>query len=157
MKKVKIKTEKALEVFNILKGASYQKLTDEDKVKVWKAYRALHPVATKFDEDSKDAAEKLKPEGFDEKLQNAQEYERVTKDPDADTSNLKMGAAEYGEFINGDWKNFNRLLSDAVKDFADAEVVIGLEPLSEDAFSKLMASNDWRMEQVRIVSEFITD
>ena len=156
MKKVKITTEKALTVYNILKGVGYQKMADEDKIRLWKIARELKPVATKFDEDSKDAAEKLKPEGFDEKLQNAQEYERVTKDPNADTSSLKMGAAEYGEFINGDWKNFNKLLSDAVKDFADAEVVLGFEPLSEDAFSKLMASNDLKMEQALILGDLIT-
>lgn len=157
MKKVKISTEKALTVYNILKGVGYQKMCDDDKIRLWKIARELKPVATKFDEDSKDAAEKLKPEGFDEKLQNAQEYERVTKDPDADTSNLKMGAAEYGEFINGDWKNFNKLLSDAVKDFADAEVVLGFEPLSEDAFSKLMASNDLKMDQALILGDLITE
>ena len=156
MKKVKITTEKALTVYNILKGVGYQKMGDDDKIRLWKIARELKPVATKFDEDSKDAAEKLKPEGFDEKLQNAQEYERVTKDPAADTSNLKMGAAEYGEVSNGDWKNLNKLLADAVKDFADAEVVLGFEPLSEDAFSKLMASNDLKMEQALILGDLIT-
>ena len=154
MKKVKIKTEKALEVYNILKGASYQKLSDEDKVKVWKAYRALHPVATKFEDDSKDAAEKLKPEGLDETLEKAKDYEQKKRKGDSD---LPMTEEEYLAFINGDWAKFNELLAEAVKEFADAEVEVEFETLSEEGFAKLMASNDWRMEQVRIVSEFITD
>lgn len=154
MKKISIKTEKVLEVFNILKGASYQKLSDEDKVKVWKAYRALHPVATKFEDDSKDAAEKLKPEGLEATLEKAKDYEQKKRNGDSD---LPMTEDEYLAFINGDWAKFNQLLSKAVKEFADAEVEVEFEALSEEGFAKLMASNDWKMEQVRIVSEFITD
>ena len=154
MKKVTIKTEKALEVFNILKGASYQKLTDEDKVKVWKAYRALHPVATKFEDDSKDAAEKLKPEGLGEQLEKAKEFEAKMKNGGTD---LPMTEAEYLAFINGDWAKFNKLMAKAMKEFADAEVDLEFETINEEGFAKLMSSNDWKMEQVRIVSEFITD
>ena len=79
MKNFKIETSKVVSAYNVLSTAKYGKLDDADKIKVWKIARALKPVATKFEEDNKDAAEKLKPEGFDEKLQNAQEYERVVK------------------------------------------------------------------------------
>lgn len=152
MKKVTIKTEKALEVFNILKGASYQKLTDEDKVKVWKAYRALHPVATKFEDDSKDAAEKLKPEGLEATLEKAKDYEQKKQKGDSD---LPMTEQEYLAFINGDWQKFNQLLAKAVKEFAEAEVELEFETINEESFAKLMSSNDWKMEQVRIVGEFL--
>ena len=152
MKKVTIKTEKALEVFNILKGASYQKLTDEDKVKVWKAYRALHPVATKFEDDSKDAAEKLKPEGLEATLEKAKDYEQKKQKGDSD---LPMTEQEYLAFIKGDWAKFNQLLAKAVKEFADAEVELEFETINEESFAKLMSSNDWKMEQVRIVGEFL--
>ena len=60
MKKVTLTTEKVLTAFNVLKGASYQKMTDDDKIKLWKIARSMKPIATKFEEDSKDAAEKLK-------------------------------------------------------------------------------------------------
>ena len=154
MKKVTLTTEKVLTAFNVLKGASYQKMTDDDKIKLWKIARAMKPIATKFDEDSKDAAEKLKPEGFDDDLRKAQEYERVTKDKDADASKLEMGAAEYGEFIKK-LKEMNKLVADALKEFADKEVDIDFEPISEDAFTKLMASNDWTMEQAVMIGELI--
>ena len=150
----KVKTEKVLGAFNVLNTAKYAKMDDADKIKVWKIARALKPVATKFDEDSKDAAEKLKPEGFDDNLQKAQEYERVTKDKDADASKLEMGAAEYGEFIKK-LKEMNKLVADALKEFANKEVDIDFEPISEDAFTKLMASNDWTMEQTVMIGELI--
>ena len=76
MKKVTLTTEKVLTAFNVLKGASYQKMTDDDKIKLWKIARSMKPIATKFEDDSKDAAEKLKPEGLDEQLEKAKEYEQ---------------------------------------------------------------------------------
>jgi hypothetical protein len=150
----KVKTEKVLGAFNVLNTAKYAKLDDADKIKVWKIARAMKPIATKFDEDSKDAAEKLKPEGFDENLRKAQDYERVTKDKEADASKLEMGAAEYGEFIKK-LKEMNKLVADALKEFANKEVDIDFEPISEDAFTKLMASNDWTMEQAVMIGELI--
>lgn len=151
MKKT-IKTEKVLAVWQVLGSAKYTKMEDADKIKVWKISRVLKPIAEKFDDDSKDAAEKLKPtEDFSERLQNAQEYERVSKDASADATKLKMGAAEYGEFIK-ELQNYNKLVSDAVKGFAEKEVEVEFEPISEEAFGKLMASNDWNFEQVMAIN-----
>ena len=145
--KTKITTEKVLNAYRIISGAKYTKMDDADKIKVWKIARALKPVATKFDEDSKDAAEKMKPsEDFADNLQKAQEFERITKEKDFDASKLPMGAAEYNEFIKK-LQDYNRLVGEAVKEFADKEVKIEFEPLSEESFGKLMASNEWTMEQ----------
>ena len=156
MKKQIIKTEKVLAAYNILNAAKYTKLDDADKVKVWKIARTLKPIATKFDEDSKDAAEKMKPEGFGDNLAKAQEYERVTKDADADTSKLQMGASEYSKFIE-ELKKYNKLVSDAVREFADKEVEVEFELLSEEAFGRLMASNEWTMEQTVEIGMLIVE
>lgn len=146
MEKQTIKTEKVLSAYRVLSTAKYTKMDDADKIKVWKIARALRPVATKFEDDSKDAAEKFKPEGFDENLRKAQEFERVTKDADADASKLEMGAAEYNEFIK-ELQKYNKLVGDAIKEYAEKEVEVEFDALSEDAFGKLMASNEWTMEQ----------
>lgn len=145
--KTKIKTEQVLSAYRILSGAKYTKMDDADKIKVWKIARALKPVATKFDDDSKDAAEKLKPtEDFTDKLQKAQDYERIIKEKDFDASKLPMGAAEYGEFVKT-VQHYNKVVGDAIKEFADAEVQVEFEPLAESAFEKLMSSNEWTFEQ----------
>lgn len=145
--KTKITTEKVLDAYRIISGAKYTKMDDADKIKVWKIARALKPVATKFEEDSKDAAEKMKPsEDFADKLQKAQEFERITKEKNFDASKLPMGAAEYNEFIKK-LQDYNRMVGEAVKEFAEKEVMIEFEPLSEESFGKLMASNEWTMEQ----------
>lgn len=145
--KTKITTEKVLNAYRIISGAKYTKMDDADKIKVWKIARALKPVADKFEDDSKDAADKMKPsEDFADNLQKAQEFERITKDKDFDASKLPMGVAEYNEFIKK-VQDYNRLVGEAVKEFAEKEVVIEFEPLSEESFGKLMASNEWTMEQ----------
>ena len=152
----KIKTSEILAAYNVLNTAKYGSMEDADKIKVWKITRTLKPIATKFDEDSKDAAEKFKPKDndFDDTLQKAQEYERIIRDPKADTKKLPMGAAEYDAFIEK-FKEYNKLVGKAVEDFANKEVKVSFEPLSDDAFGKLMASNEWTMGQAVALSEII--
>jgi len=152
-----IKTEKILAAYKVISMAKYAKLEDKDKVKVWKIARALKPFATKFDEDAKDAADKLKPtEDFAERLQKAQDYERMIKEPNLDASNLPMGAAEYGAFVV-EFQKYNLLVGKAIKEFADKEVKLDFEPLTEDAFGKLIASNDWTMEQTIEIGALIVE
>ena len=153
--KKKILTAKVLDAYRIISTAKYAKLDDEDKIRVWKIARALKPIATKFEEDSKDAAEKLKPtEDFSDRLQNAQEFEMAQKNPDADATKLKMGAAEYHEFIK-EFKEYDKLVAKAVKEFADKEVELDFDGISEDVFGQLMSSNDWTMEQAVTISDII--
>jgi hypothetical protein len=68
MKKVSVKTEKVLVVYNLLNVAKLGALEDADKFKVIKILRVLKPVATSFDDFREDAVKKLKPEGYDEKI-----------------------------------------------------------------------------------------
>lgn len=153
MKKLTFKTENVLAAYRVLGGAKYAKLSDEDKIKVFKICIALKPIATKYDEDSKDAAENLKPfDDYDEKLAEAQEYDRVSRDKNADTSQLKMGAAEFNEFIKT-MNHYQDLIDKALKDEMEKEVEVEFEPISEDALLKLMNSNDWTVAQAMVVGE----
>jgi len=64
-----VKTEDILNAWKIISTAKYTKMADEDKVNIWKISRILKPIANKFEEDSKDASEKLKPyEDFTERF-----------------------------------------------------------------------------------------
>ncbi|MBQ1772623.1 MAG: hypothetical protein IIZ97_00015 [Prevotella sp.] len=152
----KVRKELLLVVFNVLNTAKYGKLDDQDKIKVWKIARMMKPIATKFDEETKDAAEKMKPgDDFDDRLQKAQEFERL-RNTNGDMSKSPMGAAEYQEFIV-EFKNYQKLVSDAVKEYADKEVEIEFEPVSEEVFGKLMSSNDWTVDQTTTLGDFICE
>lgn len=157
MKKV-IKTSEALAAYNILNNAKYSNLEDGDKIKLWKITRALKPIATKFEEDNKDAAEKFKADikDFDELLPKAQEYESLLRS-NGDMSKSPIGAAEYDAFIK-EFKKYNSLVGKAVEEFANKKVELSFEPLSEDAISKLMTSNpDWKMAQVMAISDIVCE
>ena len=146
-----IKTEKILSAYRILSTAKYGKMSDSDKIKVWKIARAMKPVATQFEDDSKSAAETMKPyETFTDDLTKAQEYERVKG------VGCEMTAEEYQKFI-ADFKAYNELVSKAIKDFGDKEVELEFDALSEDAFGKLMASNEWTVEQVMELGTLIVE
>ena len=153
--KQKMKTEKVFSAFVVLSTAKYEKLSDEEKIKVWKIARALKPVAAKFEEDSKDAAEKLVPyKEFPEDLQRAEDYRIKIKKPDLDPATLPMGAAEYSEFLQKQAK-YQKTVNDAMKEFAQAEVEVNFEPITEETFQKLMNSNDWNFGQVTNIGDVI--
>ena len=152
--KKSVKTSEILGVYNILNAAKYGKMDDADKIKVWKICRKLKPIAVKFEDDNKDAAEKFKADikDFDKNLQKAQEYERLTQEhkPTIDV----MTKPEYDAFIK-EFKNYQDLMNKAIKEFAEKEVEVDFDAISEDAFGKLLASNDWNVAQTTIVGDFI--
>jgi len=155
MTQKKMKTEEVLKAYQVISTAKYSKLDDADKIKVWKIARSLKPVAEKFREDSEDAQQKMKPnEDFDEQLMKAQEYEREIRKPDCDATKLPMGAAQYKDIVD-EFKSYQKLVNDTIKEFAEKEVEVSFEPISEDAFGKLMASNDWTLEQVATLGDII--
>lgn len=139
----------------IISNASYKRLDDEDKVRLWKIARQLKPVATQFEADSKDAAEKMKEgyEGFDEQLAAAKAYEEAKKSG----GELPITDEEYRRFISEVWQPFNALVSKAVAEQAEKEVELDFDPLTDEAFGKLIASNDWTVDKVTVVGEFLTN
>lgn len=154
MKKV-LKKGEVLEAFTILNSANYKQLDDADKIKLWKIARVMKPVAKQLEDDSRDAAEKLKPENFDAQLEKAKEFEaKVQK---GDTDKLPMTEDEHLKFIREVFQPFNNLVQKAVDDETKKEVEIDFEPLTEDAFGKLMASNDWKIQQVMVLGNLIVE
>ena len=149
--KKQIKTDALLKVFNVLNGAKYGKMDDADKIRVFKIVRKLKPIAEAFEDESKDAAEKLKFEGFDTLLEKAKEYEAKVKKDDEE---LPMTAEEYNKFIS-DFKDYNKLVGEAIKEFAERENEFDFDGITEDAFNKLMNSNDWTFGQAAALEVII--
>lgn len=152
--KKKEKTSLILTIYNVLSKAKYGQMADEDKIRIWKIARVLKPYAIKFEEDSRDAAEKFKPyDEFSEDLQKAQAFERL-RNTGGDMEQSAMGAAEYEQFIEA-FKKYNRLVNDAVSEFAEKEVELEFECIGEDAFGKLISSNEWTVEQTIELGEVV--
>ena len=154
MKNVSLTTEKIVEAFKVLDEARYQKLSDDDKIKVWKISRKLSPIAEKYKEDSIDAEKKLIPyEDFPQKIQKVLAYEKMMDEGKKD--NLPMTAEEHAA-IAKDYFEFKALHTKVMTELKEKEQIIEFEPISEEGFSKLMASNDWTLKQVDAL-EFIIE
>ena len=154
MEEMKLKTSEIVNAYQVLAEASYEKMADEDKIKVWKIARELKPIALKFEEDRADAQRKLIPDAeFNQRLQKARDYEKLLSEGKTE---LPMTAKEYQEFVV-EFKNKTDLMKAALTEYADAEVEVNINLLSEDAFSKLMASNNWTLKQVDNIAFIVNE
>lgn len=162
--KKKLKTEVIIGLFRLLNAAKCTKQDASDKIKTWKILRALKPTADKFDDDVKTSGEKLKSEGYDDLLKEAQQIENdERKDfgdidtPQREQEFVRMLTEKYEAYAKFQeaHRDFTKLCSDALKEFTQKEVEVKFEPLSEDAFGKLMASNDWTMQQIGFLADNI--
>lgn len=157
--KKKVKVSMISNVFNIIGNARYGKLNDEEKIKVWRISRVLQPIANKFKEDNDEAAKKLKPtdKDFDEKAGKMFQFENMMRSGNCKPEDLPMGIAEHNEFVEKKWNPYNKLVADAVKEFGEKEVEIEFEPLSDEALSKLMGSNEWTFAVVNVIADVICE
>ena len=153
----KIKNENVLAAYQVLSQAKYGKLSDEEKIKVWKIARALKPVADGLNETIEDANAKFKPEGYDEELQKFNTVKAMMRDANADMTTAPMGVAEADQWYINVFTPYQKLVNDAVSEFSKQEVEILFEKLSEEVFGKLMASNEWTMGQVVMLGEMICE
>lgn len=156
MKKVKMATIDVAKAYAVIREGKLTNLDAEDKIKVWKTALALKPIADKYNDDSEDAREKMKPENYDDDLMKAQEFERMSRTPNADMTALQMGPAEYNEFINRN-VTYQRIVNDAMKDFAKKEVEIDVEQVSLDTLMSLQKQNGWTVEQMMAVAFIVED
>lgn len=132
---MKMKVIDAVVAYNALNAAKLTKMDDADKVKVLKALRNLKAVATPYLDFVKDAEEKMKPEGYDDKLRLARQWQ----EEGAETS--LSPAERLG--LNAFFDAYRKSVEAAAKEEGDKEVDVETGKLSEEAFGKLVASNDW--------------
>lgn len=165
MKKT-LKTEHLLVIYRLLSAAKCSKMENADKIKVWKIQRAVKPFATKFEDDVKSANENLRPEGFAEVLEKAKRIEDAEKE-DFGPIDSQQREREFVDMLTSkskDYADFQRMRSDyvnlcntAVKEFAEKEATVEYDPLSEDAFAKFVGSNDWTLEQISTIADFVCE
>ena len=159
MKKIAINTVDALNAYNLLNVSKFGELESSDMVKAWHLIRALKPIAVKYEEECRDAYDKLKPNDndFDDKLQKFYDYNGMVRNLKADMKKLPMGVAEYEDFRKNVWEPYQTRVAKALEKFATKMNDLEVETISDDAFGKLIVSNNWTGSQVMTVSELLTD
>jgi hypothetical protein len=152
----KVKTKEVLVAWQVLGQAKYDKLDNDQKVRVFHIGQMLKPIATAFSDYSADAAEKMQPSAdFQERWDKAKVYETMTANPKADMEQLPMGPAEYKEFMVKEYFPFDRLWKKAIKDEGDKEVDLKFDPISEEVLFALADANKWNVDQTTAVAAVV--
>lgn len=133
----KTTTEKAVVAFRILNNAKLGKMKDGDKFNSVKIMKELKPVATGYDDFIKDAAEKLKPEGIEEIQEKVQSQSKLTADE------RKI------------WEKYDSDISKCVQEELGKELEFNFQPLSEEGFKGLIASNDFTLAEILALNEVV--
>lgn len=138
---MKMKVKEISGLFNILSKANLSKMDDADKYIVIKMLRKLRPIAEKFETDKKDAYERLRPDNWKEISEAANKWREEN-----DSRALSEDEVSYMLRVN-----------ECLADEKEREENIDLPKLSEEAFQKLMAGNEWNNLLVMELSEMIVD
>lgn len=139
MKKT-ITVEFAIAAFNNLRTAKVGKMKDSEKFTVAKALRSLRPIAKSFNDLTEDIREKFKPENFDDLVKKTGEEGR--------------GSAEQDEALR-ELNRYNKSVNDCINQEIEKEVEIDIEPLSEEALGRLVASNDFNLETIMALRDVL--
>jgi hypothetical protein len=136
-----MRTKELAQVYNLLKGAKLSKMEDSDKIKVVVAMREIKKIVTPYNEAINDARESLKDGDFERSVGKLRDFKNL---PDEDKVALNTYFQTYEENI-----------AKAVSDIAESEHELQYERLSEDAFGKFIASNDFTIEQIMKLQDIL--
>lgn len=147
---MKKKTETILAIYNVLKDAKLTKMEDSDKYAIIKILRRLRPITEDFEAFKKDASERLKPENWLDIVAKVQQWRR-------EGENTTLTEDERRS-INLAIVNYEREVQECISEELNWEVDIDIPVLTEEAFEKLMASNDWEAKTALLIAdEIVTD
>ena len=150
-----MKTEKIVNAYSLINPAKLSKMEDADKFKVIKAIRAMKPIAESFEGFIKDAREKLK----DEKSEEMQERANKWNEKHGETKrNSDIPAEDLKELeaINAYFAKYGTKVNECVKEEADKEHELSFDKLTEDAFCKFIASNDFDVKSIVELQDTLT-
>ena len=141
------KVENIVGLYNILKEAKLTKLADADKYTIIKILRKLRPTAEKFEEDKKEASERLKPENWEDIIAKAQQWQK-------DGNETTLTEEEKKE-INTTIIKYENSVRECIIEELNTEVEVDMPTISKAVFEKLMASNDWEAKTALLVADEI--
>lgn len=139
-----MKTSDCIQAATSLRTAKVTKMEDKEKMTVIKAMRALDKVAKEYEALVKEVKEKLKDERFDNMSRRVEEFNALHRDGQALTTKEQQEVKE----LNNYFANYNKRLDEVLKGEYEREVTVEYERLTEDAFGRLVASNDFTVQEI---------
>ena len=150
-----MKTIEITNIYAVLNEAKLTKMDDADKFKVIKALRVIKPIAKGYEDFIEEAKNKLKADDHDKMTEKAQAWNN-------DNQGNKVGELTQEQIdelntINKYFSDYNSRVEACVKEEAEKEVELTFDKLSEEAFGKLVASNDWTCGQIMALSDAVAE
>lgn len=142
-----MKTSTIIEVYQLLNTAKLTKMESKEKFQVIKIMRAMKPVAEEWDSFVKTIDEKLKGEHHEDMLAKAQQWQ---KEGEKTTLSLdeRMAVNEY-------FGKFDKERRELIASERSKEVDVLFDKLTEEAFERLVDSNDFNVGQIIALQEAI--
>lgn len=146
-----MKTIEAVKAYKTLKQAKLTKMDEADKLTVIKAMRALRPVAETYDKDTEEGRRALQDDRFDDMQQKAQKHNEAIQEKKQD------GLLSYSDLkeLNDYFTAYDKSVRKMQKELDDKELTLTIGHLSEEAFGKLAASNDFNGEELETLFNVI--
>ncbi len=146
-----MKTIEAVKAYKTLKQAKLTKMDEADKLTVIKAMRALRPVAETYDKDTEEGRRALQDDRFDDMQQKAQKHNEAIQEKKQD------GLLSYSDLkeLNDYFTAYDKSVRKMQKELDDIELTLTIGHLSEEAFGKLAASNDFNGEELETLFNVI--
>lgn len=144
---MKRNTREIIEAYTLLKNGKITKMDDADKFKLIKALRPMKKINEEFDSFRTDVMEKLKGDNHDEMIERAQKWQQ-------EGEKTTLSEQERIE-INSYFTEYNEKVTNCLKEEIEKEHELDDIKLTDDAISKLIASNDWTLGQVESVMDML--
>ena len=141
-----MKTSEIYNSYELINKSKLTKMEDNDKFLIIKASKAFRPIYNEYQEFIKDAQEKLKGDSYEEYVNKYQSMQR--EHPGLKVADLTPDELSELEKITKYLNDFNKRLADCLNEEAEKEHEVTFDKLSEAAFTKYVASNDFTVEEI---------
>lgn len=125
-----MKTRDAVIIYRLIGQASVAKMDDADKLAMLRIMRAVKPICAEFDDARKDAFERSKPEGYDDRV-------RQHLPPTVEDAAFQRNLGEY------------------VEELMEKEVAVSYERLPQKAVETFELSNGYSLEQMMLLEGYL--
>lgn len=142
-------TNEIVGLYKVLSEAKLTKVEEADKYSVIKILRKLRPTAESFEAYQKDAQERLKPENWEDVLAKVQQWQQEGEE-------TTLTEEEKRE-INMAIMTYDRSVNSCIVEELNLEVEVEFKKLSDSAFEKLLASNEWDAKTALFVADSIVE
>lgn len=134
---MKKKVDNIVAAYRLISNAKLGRMEDSEKFALIKAAHQLKKVGAEIDDFMRDAQDRLRPDDFDKIAIKIQSKDKLTIE----------------EAVKAN--KYNQDIANCLKDELNKEMELTFEPLSEEAIGKFIASNDFSVDDILIISDVI--